>query len=115
MALWPAAVLSLAFAGVGTASIWCSETPALTLTDEDRARLADLAALLDGDIPHDPAPLDCPDCQIVGSVVLPNLASAPILPSFSTVDDHLPERGADFIHAPRGPPNGSRAPPVFII
>lgn len=111
--LWPAAVQSLAAAGVDEARFWCAQTaPLSSLGPDDQARLDELAALL-GEVPRNTAePIECPACQLAGLFVLAGTAleihpvfygSEPVI--FTTSNQMA-------IAHTRGPPNGSRAPPV---
>ena len=77
---------------------------------------ADLANLLadkaSGDLPDESH--DCHDCVLAQCATLPAVAAVPA-PAFSApVPETAPRTEVRFWAMPRGPPLGSRAPPVFL-
>lgn len=113
-ALWSGLAATAYAAGVDEARFMCAQ---LALPAEARAQLAELAALVDGDAPTQPAVdlNDCPSCALAKTPALAaTVVAAP--GELRRSARHQTGRFADAVghRQTTGPPVGLRAPPMSL-
>lgn len=114
-ALMPGA-MAAAMSGPGDRPAFVCAMPGKDMSQGARAIGADLANLLAdkaaSELPDESH--DCHDCVLAQGAALPSVAAV-VAPVFSApVPDISPRSEVRFWAVPRGPPLGSRAPPVFL-
>lgn len=111
-AAMPLAQARAAADGTPLSSLICNPS-GQALTASAQAQMAVLLETLGQSEAPEPMP-DCERCVVPGVAILQSLHSGDLRPAFSLAAHQHPASARVSMHRVRGPPCGTRAPPIFV-